>query len=108
MQQLPPQLDDLRYHHHPQYTTSAPYHQSPATTGEGRIIFKMFSSSNKHEMLQGVLLSPGWALYSIGYYAATFYAVSQQVIKVFSVVRLGYCRSIFTCFVNRMTVKITT
>jgi hypothetical protein len=59
MQQLPPQLDDLRYHHHPQYTSSAPYHQPPAAPGEGRIIFKMFSSANKHKVLQGVLLSPG-------------------------------------------------
>ncbi|PSN47926.1 hypothetical protein C0J52_19168 [Blattella germanica] len=32
MQQIPPQLEDLRYHHHPQYPSSASYHQ-PAATG---------------------------------------------------------------------------
>jgi hypothetical protein len=34
------QLDEVRYHHHPQYTSSAPYHQPPAAAaaGEGRII----------------------------------------------------------------------
>nr|CAD7425009.1 unnamed protein product [Timema monikensis] len=31
IQQLPPQLEELRYHHHPQYTTT-PYHQA---TGSG-------------------------------------------------------------------------
>ncbi|KAJ9581953.1 hypothetical protein L9F63_003706, partial [Diploptera punctata] len=33
MQQIPPQLDDLRYHHHPQYPSSAPYHQPPSAPG---------------------------------------------------------------------------
>ena len=62
MQQLPPQLDDLRYHHHPQYTSSAPYHQPTAATGESRIGFKMFSSANEGATLHGVLLSAGWEL----------------------------------------------
>jgi hypothetical protein len=34
IQQLPPQLDDLRYHHHPQYASSTAYHQPSAATGE--------------------------------------------------------------------------
>jgi len=80
MQQLPPQLDDLRYHHHPQYTSSAPYHQPAAATGEGRIGFKMFSSSNKHMILHRVFLSPGWELQKrqhFGFCAATMLLAIQ-------------------------------
>jgi len=87
MQQLPPQLDDLRYHHHPQYTSSAPYHQPTAATGESRIGFKMFSSANEGATLHGVLLSAGWELqkrqdfWVLCSNSITCYTVSRQAIK---------------------------
>ncbi|GLG97142.1 DNA N6-methyl adenine demethylase [Gryllus bimaculatus] len=33
IQQLGPIQEDLRYHHHPQYSSAAPYHQTPGSVG---------------------------------------------------------------------------
>ena len=107
MQQLPPQLDDLRYHHHPQYTSSAPYHQPTAATGESRIGCKMFSSANKHAIVHCRRVGSCRKGSILGFCAAALLLAIQWVVRRWNVLLWGgCCTNSFSCLVSRVPVSV--